>query len=212
MKASFALSALSILAASPAFAQAEAPPPGTTIDRANISAGIAKVRPRIIACGDKHPAQGTVKTHVKVAPSGTVASVQITATPEPALGDCVAAVLKRAVFGKSDLGGSFSYPFVFSKPGTPPASGTVPEALDRKAISEGIAKVKPAISQCGDRHAGVTGIVKVQVKVKPEGSVASALVKETPSGDLGTCVSDAILKGTFRPTKRGGSFSYPFKF
>lgn len=217
MKTSVLLATGVLMTTATAFAQAppaEAPSSGTTIDRANISAGIAKIRSKIAACGDQHPAQGTVKTKVKVAPSGSVQSVQITATPEAGLGDCVAAVMKRAVFGKTDRGGSFAYPFVFRQPSAPSPTpgGSSPDALDRKAISEGIARIKPAIVACGDRHKSATGIVKVNVKVKPAGSVESAVVREAPEPELGACVSKAILKATFQPTKNGGSFSYPFKF
>jgi hypothetical protein len=37
----------------------------------------------------------------------------VVASPTPALGDCVSATMKKAEFGKSVGGGSFTYPFVF---------------------------------------------------------------------------------------------------
>ena len=42
------------------------------LDRAMISAGIANVKARVIACGDKSPAKGKVKVHVKVGGDGRV--------------------------------------------------------------------------------------------------------------------------------------------
>lgn len=207
------------LAAPPAGGPRLPPPSETSLDRANISAAITKIKPKVAACGDKHPANGAVKTKVKVAPSGKVETVQITSTPDAALGRCVQAVVKGAVFDKTDRGGSFSYPFMFTKPGpaqpapTPPAeAGEVPENLDRKAITDAMAKIKPAVVACGDQHKDAKGNVKVQVKVKPDGTVESADIKAAPKPELGTCVANAIRKATFQPTKNGGAFSYPFKF
>jgi hypothetical protein len=39
--------------------------------------------------------------------------VVVEATPDAAVGDCVQAAVKRAVFARTKLGGSFGYPFVF---------------------------------------------------------------------------------------------------
>ncbi len=84
-----------------------------TLDRDMISGGVAKVKARVMACGDKSPAKGQVKVHVKVAGSGAVSSVSVSATPDPALGNCVAAAMQKASFPKTQNGGSFGYPFVF---------------------------------------------------------------------------------------------------
>ena len=83
------------------------------LDRAMISESIGKVKADVKACGEKSTAKGTVKASVKVNPDGAVGSVSITSTPEPALGDCVAAVMVKASFPQTKQGGSFSYPFVF---------------------------------------------------------------------------------------------------
>jgi TonB family protein len=56
---------------------------------------------------------GTVKIAVEVAPEGNVKSAEVTESPDTALGACVATALKKAQFGKSVNGGSFTYPFVF---------------------------------------------------------------------------------------------------
>lgn len=86
---------------------------GTSLDRAKISDAIAKVKPKIAACGEKFPAKGVVKLAVRVAPGGKVERVVVKQTPTAELGDCVQAVVARATFPATDSGGSFSYPFMF---------------------------------------------------------------------------------------------------
>jgi outer membrane biosynthesis protein TonB len=78
-----------------------------------IQAGVSHIKTRIAACGDRSSAKGRVKLSVKVAPDGTVSDVTIRDTPDPDLGQCVGKEMRRARFEKTDLGGSFSYPFVF---------------------------------------------------------------------------------------------------
>jgi TonB family protein len=78
-----------------------------------ISAGIANVKARVQSCGDKSPAKGKVKVKVSVSGDGRVTNVAVETTPDSALGACVAAAVNKASFGKTQNGGSFSYPFVF---------------------------------------------------------------------------------------------------
>jgi TonB family protein len=78
-----------------------------------ISDGVAKVKARVMACGDKSSAKGQVKVSVKVNPDGSVANVSVKTTPEPGLGSCVASAMQKASFKKTTNGGSFGYPFVF---------------------------------------------------------------------------------------------------
>ncbi len=95
------------------------PPPGGNanlpedLQKADISAGIAKVRGRVEGCAAKSNAKGTVKVSVKVAGGGSVSSVTVKESPDPALGSCVAAAIQKATFNKTQNGGSFSYPFTF---------------------------------------------------------------------------------------------------
>lgn len=84
-----------------------------TLTRTSISRGIAAVKGRVAACADQSTAKGTVKVRVKVGTDGLVTSVVVDRTPDAALGACVAAVVQRAVFARTQQGGSFSYPFVF---------------------------------------------------------------------------------------------------
>jgi TonB family protein len=78
-----------------------------------ISDGVAKVKGRAQACGDKSPAKGQVKVSVKVNADGSVASVTVRNTPDPGLGNCVAAAMQSARFARTQTGGSFAYPFQF---------------------------------------------------------------------------------------------------
>jgi hypothetical protein len=83
------------------------------LDRTMISDGVDKVKARAMACGDKSPAKGQVKISVKVGPDGHVSSVTVKNTPDAGLGNCVAGVMQKATFAKTQTGGSFAYPFTF---------------------------------------------------------------------------------------------------
>ena len=83
------------------------------LDKTMVRAGVEKVKPRVVACGEKAGTKGTVKIAVTVAPEGNVTAASVASSPDSALGECVAAAMKNAVFGKSVNGGSFTYPFVF---------------------------------------------------------------------------------------------------
>lgn len=98
-------------AAPPAPAGAAAQP--ETLDRAMISESIERVKSDVLACGSKVAARGQVKVSVVVGTGGAVTSVSIVSAPDVALGECVAAAMKRAAFPPTRTGGSFSYPFVF---------------------------------------------------------------------------------------------------
>jgi hypothetical protein len=84
-----------------------------SLDRTMISDGVGKVKARVMSCGDKSQAKGQVKVAVKVGPDGHVSSVAVRNTPDPALGDCVAGMMQKAVFAKTQNGGSFAYPYTF---------------------------------------------------------------------------------------------------
>ncbi|HSD85962.1 MAG TPA: hypothetical protein VLB44_00550 [Kofleriaceae bacterium] len=86
------------------------------LDRAQISAGVASVRPKIEACGTAHPASGIMKVRVQVDGSGKVTSANITTGLAPDLDACVQKVLLVMTFPKTAQGAVFSYPFVFSAP------------------------------------------------------------------------------------------------
>jgi predicted Zn finger-like uncharacterized protein len=84
-----------------------------SLDRAMISDGVSKVKARVMSCGEKSPAKGQVKVSVKVSPDGHVTSVTVKNTPDAGLGNCVAGMMQKATFAKTQTGGSFSYPYTF---------------------------------------------------------------------------------------------------
>ena len=83
------------------------------LDKMMVRAGVEKVKPRVVSCGEKAAAKGTVKITLTVSPAGAVTSAEVAETPEAGLGNCVLGAMKSASFGKSVNGGTFTYPFVF---------------------------------------------------------------------------------------------------
>jgi len=84
------------------------------ITRDIIVAGIAPVRIEAAKCGALAPgATGVVKVHVRVGPGGLVTNAVAAASPDPDLGECVAAAARKATFACTRHGGSFSYPIPF---------------------------------------------------------------------------------------------------
>jgi TonB family protein len=91
-------------------------PKGTVpdaLDKAMVKAGMEKVKPKVVSCGEKIAVKGTVKLAITVAPAGTISDISVESSPDAALGACVMAAVKRATFGKSVNGASFTYPFAF---------------------------------------------------------------------------------------------------
>lgn len=83
------------------------------LDKLMVTEAISPAKPAVIACGERFPARGTVKIQVRVSPSGKVLSANVTSSPDPDLGTCVAGAVKLAKFPETDEGGSFGYPFAF---------------------------------------------------------------------------------------------------
>jgi hypothetical protein len=204
-------------------------------DRALIVAGITAVKNRISDCGVKFPTGGTVKVRVVVDPDGVVTKADLGSTaqsgpidPSTDLEKCVVDTIKTATFASTMSGGSFSYPFHFGPAkaigsiggGGLPSDGrenldlrrTPGEDLDRPAIVDGISKAKADIVGCAKFSPKAKGTVKVKVRVMPSGTVHSVEVVATPDTTLGDCVAGVLKHASFRATKNGGSFSYPFVF
>ena len=100
----------------PAAAPDLAPRVGDTpesLDKSMVRAGIERLKPRVVKCGEKSGAKGTVKITMTVSPDGAVTSASVADTPEAALGDCVLAAMRSAKFGKTVNGATFTYPFSF---------------------------------------------------------------------------------------------------
>ena len=85
----------------------------TELDKAAVRSGIEKVKPAVVACGEKNRDKGTVKIAMKVKPDGSVDDASVASSPNDALGSCVASALRKAQFAKTVNGGTFTYPFVF---------------------------------------------------------------------------------------------------
>jgi TonB family protein len=83
------------------------------LDRTMVKEGIEKVKPAVVACGEKIAVKGEVKLAITVAPAGNVADISVVEAPSDALGTCVMTAVKRAKFGKATSATSFNYPFVF---------------------------------------------------------------------------------------------------
>lgn len=84
-----------------------------SLDRAMISDGVGKLKPQVMSCAEKWPVKGQVKVSVTVAPDGHVMSVTVKTTPDASLGSCVASMMHKATFTKTQNGGSFLYPYTF---------------------------------------------------------------------------------------------------
>ena len=84
-----------------------------SLAKSQIRTGMERVRAAVIECGAKANVSGTVKVSVVVDGEGVVQGVDVQATPDAALGTCVAGAVRKARFAKTANGGSFTYPFVF---------------------------------------------------------------------------------------------------
>lgn len=94
----------------------------------------------------------------------------------------------------------------------PRSKDAPPVELDKAMITAGMAKAKAAVIRCGEQSPTAKGIVRIAMKVAPDGSVTDASVAESPDATLGECVASAVRKVSFASTEQGGSFAYPFKF
>ena len=83
------------------------------LDKTLIRVGVERLRAQVIRCGEQSAVKGTVSLAVVVKPDGGISSVSVSATPDAALGECAAGVMRKAMFAKTQNGGSFTYPFVF---------------------------------------------------------------------------------------------------
>jgi predicted Zn finger-like uncharacterized protein len=84
----------------------------TDLDRDMIREGVDKVKGRAMGCA-KDSVHGQVKVSVRVGPDGRVSNVTVKTTPDEGLGSCVAGVMQKATFARTQNGGSFAYPFTF---------------------------------------------------------------------------------------------------
>jgi hypothetical protein len=84
------------------------------LDKQMITTAMGKVKAAVIRCGEQHAnAKGIVKIATKVAGNGHVTEATVADAPDPALGECVAGVVRKASFATTVTGGTFTYPFKF---------------------------------------------------------------------------------------------------
>ena len=93
-----------------------------------------------------------------------------------------------------------------------PAAGSLPAALTRSDVKDGMSGIKARVQVCYDKFKQ-SGIVTIKVRIEPDGSVSSAEAVDSKfrATDTGTCVADAVRKATFR--KFSGApmtLNYPF--
>ncbi|MEO8550599.1 MAG: hypothetical protein ABI678_11520, partial [Kofleriaceae bacterium] len=75
-----------------------------------ITSSLDAVRAKVMACGAS--TKGKVRIHVKVGGDGKVSEAMPAEAPDPAVGACAAAAVKRATFPKTQNGGSFYVPYL----------------------------------------------------------------------------------------------------
>jgi len=193
---------------------AAGPSPGDTLDRVGFDEGIAKVKAKIMACGDGSKGQGNVKVNVKVAPDGTVVTVTAHGSTDAKVNTCVGDAIKKATFAKTTSGGAFAHSFVLA-PTTGTSSAIEPKDitgdLDRAAITDGVAKVKAKIDACYQGGFG-RAVIGAKTQVAASGKVTSVTTDGLTDDKLKNCVADVMKTATFKATKNGGSFRYPFAF
>ncbi len=85
----------------------------------------------------------------------------------------------------------------------------LPDNLDKDALKAGIATIRA--QACGGKSSA-RGDVSVSVKISADGAVTAVTIKSSPDQALSTCVISAAQKGSFAKTKRGGTFSYLWRF
>ena len=78
--------------------------------RVDIQTAMAKIKPRVAACGTNASVTGTIKLTVKVGADGKVTSVEIKQTPDPKVDACVIDAVKKIELPRSRHGISFTYP------------------------------------------------------------------------------------------------------
>jgi hypothetical protein len=186
------------------------PPAGDTLDRVAISEGIAKVKPRIRACGDGLVTEGKVMMAVTVRADGSVGSAIATQTFSQPVATCVTDVLRAARFRATKQGGAFNYPFLFT-PDVSTIAAAGGSGLSRDDISKTIAAAKSRIAGCNPGSTA-SGKVIVNVKVRPDGKVGAISTKESYDSKVSGCVIDIVKTLVFPATQDGGTFSYPFVF
>lgn len=85
-----------------------------TLDKTMITTGMGKAKAAVIRCGEAHPAaKGIVRIAVTISGAGSVTEASVSEAPDAALGECVAAAIRKTSFTATETGASVTYPFKF---------------------------------------------------------------------------------------------------
>lgn len=90
-------------------------------------------------------------------------------------------------------------------------TAALPESLTASSIRAGLEPVKAPALRCA-QPSSAGSLVKVHVKVTPDGRVDSVDVVATRDPAVGACVASAVRQAQFDRTQRGGGFVIPFAF
>jgi hypothetical protein len=196
------------------------------------------LRSEVQACAADSHVTGTVNGKLEVLADGSVDQNRMSVTLDNAKGDgaealqaCVTAAIVHTSFPKKASSISFAEPIApVADAGKcdevscvlnnyegaccrnikrAPVAGAT--GLGRTQISWGISYVKDRVMACGTQHPA-KGIVKVHVKVRPDGGVSGISIEQTPDAELANCVAGVLYTAKFAKSDDGGSFSYPFVF
>ncbi|HEY1556779.1 MAG TPA: hypothetical protein VGF94_18215 [Kofleriaceae bacterium] len=132
--------------------------PATTPDalgRAQISEAMQRAKAELGKC--KVKTGGVVKVRVEVGGDGRVTAATVVSAKDASLGGCVVAAIKATSFARTNKGGSFSYPFVFS---------VVPQACDADEL-----KQAGLDHEAQGLHAAALGAFEQALKCKDDAGV-----------------------------------------
>jgi predicted Zn finger-like uncharacterized protein len=153
------------------------------------------------------PASPAAQARTPAPPAAQVRTPAPAPAPASAAGKCDQVTC--IVNGDSDCCRALQGGAPLAPTGPAPARSVLPENLDRAAITEGLATI--STKRCSGASSA-TGLVKAHVKVSAAGAVTSVTVESSPDAALSACVSEQAQRGRFKPTQRGGSFSYVWRF
>ncbi|MGE5186446.1 MAG: hypothetical protein ACM31C_30530 [Acidobacteriota bacterium] len=184
-------------------------PPAPALDTvADQRAMFGKLQAPITACAQRLHASGTFNLKFVVRADGTLDAKTFQITLDHAVvndADALLACMKDATARTAFPKHAATYSLGF------PVAATIADTLDRAMITDAMHGVHAEVMRCGEQHPA-KGIVKVHLRVAPEGNVTNTDIEATPDPSLGACVAALMLGIHFPATKTGGAFSYPFVF
>jgi hypothetical protein len=86
-----------------------------------------------------------------------------------------------------------------------------PSSLTAGQIRLVVSRLRARIARCAE-ESDQGGTVRAHVKVAPDGTVTSVVIRDAPDDALAQCVAHIMRGARFPATDQGGSFLYPFVF